>query len=137
MRRLFVLLALVPLVAACGSHENPVEKVARSWSKALNSGDNVGAAKLFATDARVVQGSYVRQLHTLSDAIRWNAALPCSGRITDVVVQGDTITATFLLGSRPGSPCDAPGETAAAEFTVRDGKIVLWRQLADNGGATV
>jgi hypothetical protein len=104
--------------------------VTRAWSQALNTGDNEGAAKLFAPNARIVQGGTSIRLRTLADAIRWNASLPCSGRILEVETSGDRATATFELGNRTTSACDAPGATASAIFEIRDGKIVLWHQIA-------
>jgi limonene-1,2-epoxide hydrolase len=138
MRKLAAVPAVLMALSACGGSAFPsADQVARDWSAALNSGDNEAAAKLFAKDARIEQGSYALRFHTLAQAIHWNAALPCSGRITSVHTDGDTTTATFVLGPREDSPCDAPGASAAAQFTVRDGKIVLWRQLPDVGPPTV
>jgi hypothetical protein len=133
--RTFVLalLAATALVAGCGGHAaaSP-ESVARAWSKAINTGDNEAAAHLFARGAVVIQGEQI-VLQTLADAVAWNAGLPCAGRITDLVVDGDRVTVTFVLGQRPGQLCGGPGQTAAAIFTVRRGKIVLWHQIAPPG----
>ena len=38
------------------------QSVVRAWSEAVNTGDNEGAARLFADGARVVQGNEVRRL---------------------------------------------------------------------------
>jgi len=70
-------------------------------------------------------------LRTHADARSWNEALPCSGRIVRIEVRADTATAEFVLGDRSTSPCDGPGRHATAEFRVRRGKIVLWKQLPD------
>jgi hypothetical protein len=113
--------------------------VTRAWSHALNTGDNEQAGELFARNAQIVQGGTAIRLRTLADAIRWNASLPCSGRILEVETDGDRTTATFELGDRATSACDAPGATASAIFEVRDGKIVLWHQIASappDGGST-
>ena len=68
-------------------------------------------------------------LQTHADAVDFNSALPCSGKIVDVTTSEDTATATFVLGDRKTSRCDAPGQKAVAAFKVVDGKIVLWHQL--------
>ena len=68
-------------------------------------------------------------MRTRADALAWNRSLPCSGRIVEIEISGEDATATFLLGDRPTSACDAPGGRVAAVFRVRDGKIVLFRQL--------
>lgn len=101
----------------------------REWSDALNAGDNEHAADLFAHGAQIVQGNSVYFLQTHQDAVQFNSALPCSGRIVDVTTEADTATATFVLGNRKKSRCDSPGQKAVAAFKVLHGKIVLWHQL--------
>jgi limonene-1,2-epoxide hydrolase len=128
MRRAFALAAVAFAVAGCGSGTPSAESVVRAWSQALNQGDNETAAKLFAQGAEVIQGDMVLTLRTQHDALAWNAALPCSGRILEIHTKGQTATATFLLGDRPHSRCDGPGHKATAIFRVVKGKIVLWHQ---------
>jgi SnoaL-like domain len=104
--------------------------IVRQWSAALNSNHNAAAAKLFAPGARIVQpGVDVKASPKL--ALAFNISLPCAGRIVRMTVKGDTVVATFVLGQRPKHKCSAkPGEKAAAVFVVRNGKIVLWEQVA-------
>jgi limonene-1,2-epoxide hydrolase len=105
--------------------------IVRAWSAALNANHNAAAAKLFAPNARIVQGPLDVRLTTPQLAIAFNASLPCAGTITRITVNGDRATATFVLGHRPRHTCNAArGEKAAALFVVRDGKIVLWEQVA-------
>jgi len=126
------LLLLAMALGACGSNAQAPSpsSVVRAWSNALNAGDNQRAADLFARDAQVVQGNLVTRLHTHSDAVAFNRALPCSGRIVELRSRGRDIEATFVLGNRPASQCDGPGERAAALFRIRGGKIVLWHQIS-------
>lgn len=105
--------------------------MARAWSNAINTGDNDAAAGLFADDAQIVQPGQVTRLHTHAEAVAWNAALPCSGTILEVVDADETATVTFRLGNRPSGTCDGPGATVRAIFRVRKGKIVLWHQLGN------
>jgi limonene-1,2-epoxide hydrolase len=127
--RLAVVALLVLLAAtACGSSTPSTESVVRAWSEALNTDDNRGAADLFAPNAEVVQGTTVMRLRTHADAVAWNSALPCSGRILAIRSNGHTATATFRLGDRPHTRCDGPGRKATAIFRVVKGKIVLWHQ---------
>jgi hypothetical protein len=128
------LLAAAALLAGCGGHTaaSP-ESVARAWSKAINTGDNEAAASLFAPGAVVIQDTRI-VLRNHADAVAWNAGLPCAGKITDVSVDGENATVTFVLGMRPGQVCGGPGEPAAAIFTVRNGKIVVWHQIPPPGG---
>ena len=127
MRRPLTLALL--LLAGCGGGDPSPESVVRAWSQAVNSEDNESAARLFATGARVIQGSSSRRLDTFDEARAWNESLPCAGRIVRLRGSGETVRATFVLGHRPRSRCDGPGERAHALVRVREGKIVLWHQL--------
>jgi limonene-1,2-epoxide hydrolase len=126
---LVVLLALA--LGGCGGNSPSPESVVRAWSHALNSDDNETAAKLFARGAEIVQPGAVLTLETHQQAVAWNAALPCSGKIVHISAAGNTVTATFVLGDRPTSKCDGPGERTTTVMRVKDGKIVLWHQTGD------
>ena len=117
-------------LAGCGSTPPSAQSVVRAWSQELNSGDNTGAAKLFAPGAEVVQAGTTIRLDTQAEAVAWNAALPCSGRLVSIKTMGDTTRATFILGDRQTKKCDGPGQRATAIFRVRKGKIVLWHQTS-------
>ena len=123
------MLVILAVAAGCGGGSTSPESVVREWSDALNAGDNERAADLFAHGAQVVQGNSVLFLQTHADAVDFNSALPCSGKIVDVTTDDDTATATFVLGDRRKTQCDAPGQKAVAAFRVVHGKIVLWHQL--------
>jgi len=129
--RVLSLLLLTVALSGCGSKARAPSpsSVVRAWSNALNAGDNQRAADLFAPDAQIVQGNLVRRLHTHSEAVAFNRTLPCSGRIVELRSRGRDIEATFVLGNRPASLCDGPGQRAAALFRIRQGKIVLWHQI--------
>jgi len=125
-----LLVAVLAVAVGCGGGDGTSpETVVREWSDALNSGDNERAADLFAHGAQIVQGNDVFFLQTHADAVEFNSALPCSGKIEDVKTEEDMVTATFVLGDRKRRSCDAPGQTAVAAFKVLQGKIVLWHQL--------
>ena len=128
MRLAAVALFVLVAATACGSSAPSTESVVRAWSEALNTDDNRGAADLFAPNAEVVQGATVMRLRTHADAVAWNSALPCAGRILAIRSKGHIATATIRLGDRPHSRCDGPGEKATAIFRVVKGKIVLWHQ---------
>lgn len=107
-----------------------LENVVRTWSEALNAGDNETAADLFAEGAVVIQGGSALQLATREAAIIFNRSLPCSGAIVDFSFVDNAIVATFELGDRPQGGCDAePGTLAAAVFVIEDGLIQLWQQI--------
>jgi limonene-1,2-epoxide hydrolase len=137
VRRLVLLGAVIATAAAGTAHAAATPaQVVRAWSKALNANDNNHAAALFALDARVVQPGIDVRLTSRSLAVAFNDALPCAGRIVRLTVHGQRATATFVLGHRPKHTCDGPGQKAAALFVVRDGKIVLWKQVAVPAGPT-
>jgi limonene-1,2-epoxide hydrolase len=136
---LLAMATVIALLAGCGSGSPSAESVVRAWSEALNQDDNNTAGNLFARGAEIVQNGHVLTLRTHDQAVAWNAALPCSGRILSIRSHGQTATATFLLGDRRHSRCDGPGERATAIFRVVQGKIVLWHQTGPSGpsGPTV
>jgi len=113
---------------AAGLTASPAQ-VVRAWSRALNANDNAAAAALFAPNARVVQPGVDVVLTSRMLATEFNAALPCAGRVVAITVHGNRATATFVLGHRPKHRCDGPGLKAAALFVIRNGKIVLWKQV--------
>ena len=128
MTRIAIMLAAL-LLAGCGGHKaQSAEQIARSWTAALDRSDNEAAARLFADGARIVQNGELT-FSTHADAVRWNASLPCGGKIVSVSRRNATdVLVVFSLEGRPQHACDSPGQTAAALFRVRDGKIVLWHQ---------
>jgi hypothetical protein len=138
---LAVALVLAPVSAARRSPEQRhMAAVVRAWSARLDAGDDAGVARLFALPATVTQGPYSYRLTTRRQLAIFHAALPCSGRIVAIRFAGSTATATFRLGDRPGSKCDAPGGLAAARFGFRDGKLVSWTQVpvpSGTGGGPV
>ncbi len=131
--RALALLPAVALLAGCGGGSPSAESVVRAWSAALNQDDNNTAGSLFAKNAEIVQNGQVLTLRTRHQAVAWNSALPCSGRIVSIHTRGETATATFVLGDRRHSRCDGPGQEATALFKVVHGKIVLWHQTNDKG----
>jgi limonene-1,2-epoxide hydrolase len=137
--------ALVVLVlTACGTTKTAsAPDVVRAWSAALDRNDNEQAARLFADGARVIQNGETI-LATHADAVQWNAALPCGGRIIRLEVESASqVLAIFDLRERPEHRCDGTGGQAAAIFQVEDGRIVLWHQTAvpapsePNGGQVI
>jgi limonene-1,2-epoxide hydrolase len=133
--RLALPLLAAALLAGCGSSSPSAESVVRAWSHALNAGDNEGAAALFARNAEVVQPGTVLRLKTRAQAIAWNAQLPCSGRLVSISGDRNVARAVFVLGDRPTSKCDGPGQRATTIVRVRKGKIVLWHQTDESAPA--
>ena len=132
----FVLFALfsATLLAGCGGGKDPAD-VVRAWSRAVNTGDNDAAARLFAPGARAEYGDLRFDVGTYLAAVGFNEQLPCSGTIVAIEAREDVVTATFLLGRRERVPpwldCQGAGDRSTAQFVVEDGKIAVWRQLVD------
>lgn len=139
LRAALLVLVIAFVASAFGASANRDVQVVRAWSAALNAGDDVRAASYFALNARVIQGPLVAVLRTRRSAVVFNASLPCSGRIVAATVSHHLVTATFVLGQRPGHRCDGPGQTAFAALRIANGKITLWHQLprpASAGGSS-
>ncbi len=127
------LLVAIVLVARAAEAARPLSatEVVRAWSRALNASDDQSAGSLFALRAIAIQGSFAVRLNTARSAVVWNSGLPCSGRIVRLrLLARNVVKATFVLGHRKGHRCDAPGQLAAARFTVVKGKITRWEQVA-------
>jgi limonene-1,2-epoxide hydrolase len=130
MRLLAILLGVLALTACGASKTASAPDVVRAWSAALDRNDNEHAARLFANGAQVLQNGEAT-LATHADAVRWNAGLPCGGRISHLELHGTgQVLAVFELEDRPQHRCDAVGGQAAALFQVEHGQIVLWHQTA-------
>jgi hypothetical protein len=142
MRLAAILLGLLALTACGGSKTASAPEVVRAWSGALDRNDNEQAARLFAHGAQIIQNGTLT-LTTHADAVRWNAGLPCGGRISHLELHGENqVLAVFELRPRPQHRCDATGGQAATIFRVQNGEIVLWHQTAvpdqyANGGQTI
>ena len=128
MKVLAILLGMLALTA-CGRSKNPsAPDVVRAWSAALDRNDNEQAAHLFASGAQIIQNGELT-LATHAEALRWNASLPCGGRISHLEEHGRSeVLAVFELENRPQHRCDSNGAQAAAIFRVENGRIVLWHQ---------
>jgi len=128
MKAAAILVAALALAGCGGAGSASAPDVVRAWSAALDANDNEHAARLFADDAQIVQnGEQILQTH--ADAVRWNAGLPCGGRISHLELHGDDeVLAVFELRNRPQHRCDGLGSQAAAIFRVEHGRIVLWHQ---------
>jgi hypothetical protein len=137
VRRTALLVGMLAALAGCGGSEASPEDVVREWSTALNADQNESAADLFAPGATIVQGGVEINLSTHQDAVAWNQSLPCNARIVGVDVDGDVVTASFLLRDSQTTPCDAPGARVTAIFTVEGGKIMRWEQPLEPPGPTV
>lgn len=128
--RAALVLPLLALVAGCGGSDSP-EQVVRGWSDAINHDRNDDAAELIAPNAKIVQQGRAFLLLARADARRFNASLPCQGKIVALSTEGNRVRATFLLDNRGTFACGGVGTTDTAVFTIRHGRISVWELLPD------
>lgn len=121
-------LAALALSAACGGSDGlrSPESAVRAWSESLRADDNEAAGALFARDAIIVSGLLPVVLRSRRAAVLWNSRLECAGEIVELETDGETVTATFVLGHRVSGPCGGAGASATVIFHVRDGLIQTW-----------
>jgi hypothetical protein len=108
--------------------------VIEGWARALRRGDARAAARYFALPAVIAQGASARVTER-RELVAFNAGLPCGVRLLRVRPTGRFVVATFRLTERPGTVCDAPGQTLRVAFIIRRGRFHEWRRIAKTPGA--
>jgi len=127
------LIVLAVAAAGCGGerHKTP-EQVVRTWSAALNRGDNEAAAALFGSKVKSVAGDYQRVLRTRAQTLAFNRELGWCGPIVRIARHGNEVVAQFSLATRAPGRCERGGrERGSVDFFVRDGKIVFFSQIGE------
>jgi len=115
-----------------GATEGPQAdvEVIREWSEALTEGDIDAAAGYFAIPS-VAENGILIEIESADDARLFNESLPCGAELESTKAEGEFITATFRLTTRPGvGVCPGDGATAETSFVIEDGAIVEWRRVA-------
>jgi hypothetical protein len=110
-------------------------RVIRGWLLSLEREDYGQAAYYFAPNALIDQGHPYR-LKTQSDAVAFNAALPCRADLIRMAGGGHAhhVLATFRLRRGPGGKCSG---LTRVRYTIRNGKFTEWRQLPEPAGPEV
>jgi limonene-1,2-epoxide hydrolase len=130
-----LVVAVLASGAAAATKPAAMRNVVREWSRLLNAGDYAAMARLFRLPTIVEQGGVGYRLKTAKHIALWHDGLPCGGTVTQITIRGRVATVVFALSERKGHRCDAPGELAAADFEIVDGRIVHWTQVAVPAGA--
>ena len=128
--------AILVLVLDDGSGARSDAQVIREWSDTLRRGDVAGAARLFAIPSEVANGTPPVRLATEAQARSFNESLPCGARLLGTRREKGYTVARFRLTERPGGDCGAGvGDTASTAFRVRDGRIVEWLRVPEDGSS--
>ena len=107
--------------------------VIRAWANAMRESRAEAAAELFRLPAIVFQGSIGDvEIGDRATLVAFHEALPCGARLVSVQPQGRFVVGTFRLADRPGSKCDAPGETARVGFVAKRRRFTEWWQAPDD-----
>src|SRR4051794_16426981 len=145
MRRLCIAVFVLALAGCSSDSPDPPAKpdplhtyngrVIRGWLLSLEREDYGQAAYYFAANALIDQGHPYR-LKTQSDAVAFNAALPCRADLIRMAGGGRShhVLATFRLRRGPGGRCSG---LTRVRYTIRNGKFTEWRQLPEPEGPEV
>lgn len=112
---------------------DPAEvRVLDRWLRAIRQGRTDSAARLFAPDAKVQNGTPVLTLRTPAEREAWVASLPCGARIADVEAARGYLVVVYELTDRAGADCGSGvGGSARGAVKVEGGKIAEWYRLEE------
>jgi hypothetical protein len=133
-------LALPPGVprSADGPADVAATRTIRRWTDLLRAGEVDRAAALWASPAKVQNGTPVITLRTPDDGLLFNDSLSCGAVLAATGGAGGYTIATFRLTERPGGQCGSGvGQRARTAIRVRDGRIVAWYRLPETQPAPV
>jgi hypothetical protein len=119
-----------------------MKAVVRAWTTNLDTGNNVGEARLFSLPVLIETGpdlaaATVGQCWCLSPAeiVHFHAQMPCSVKIVSITVRGRHATAVLRLGDRLTSKCSSvPGPDTTGWLTGLRFKIVRGKITAMGAG---
>lgn len=110
-------------------------QVVEGWLQALTDGDIVEAAKAFAPDAVVSNGTPRVRLQTFALRKAFNASFPCGAKLGSFAREKGFLLVTYVLIDRQGSQCDSPGGEARGIIRVRRGRISEWYRVPGDAPA--
>jgi hypothetical protein len=122
----------VPRRAQGKADANAVKVIAR-WLKLLRRGDELGAARFWATGAKFQNATPVLTIDTPIEKIAIQESLPCGARIKEAGGPAPFVVLVFVLTQRRGGDCGSGvGQTARGAIRVAHGQIVEWYRLPDD-----
>ena len=126
--------AHVPRRASGPADPASVRVIAR-WLKVLRRGDELGAARYWATGAKFQNATPVLTIDTPIEKVAIQKSLTCGARIKQAGGPKPFVVLVFVLTERPGGDCgDGVGHTARGAIRVAHGQIVEWYRLPDDPG---
>jgi hypothetical protein len=118
---------------AQGKADAQAVKVIAGWLKLLRRGDELGAARFWATGAKFQNATPVLTIDTPIEKIAIQQSLPCGARIKEAGGPAPFVVLVFVLTQRRGGDCGSGvGETARGAIRVAHGQIVEWYRLPDD-----
>jgi len=122
----------VPRRAQGKADANAVKVIAR-WLKVLRRGDELAAARFWATGAKFQNATPVLTIDTPIEKIAIQESLPCGARIKEAGGPAPFVVLVFVLTERRGGDCGSGvGQTARGAIRVAHGQIVEWYRLPDD-----
>jgi hypothetical protein len=113
---------------------NPASvRVIARWLRALRRGDELGAARFWATGSKFQNATPVLTIDLPIEKVAIQKSLPCGARIKTAAGPEPFVVIVFTLTRRPGGDCGtAVGHTARGAIRVARGLIVEWYRLPDD-----
>jgi len=122
----------VPRRAAGQADRSSVNVIAK-WLKVLQSGDEAGAARYWATGAKFQNSTPVLTIDTPIEKLAIQKSLPCGAKIKQANGPKPFVVLVFTLTQRRGGDCGTGvGQTARGAIRVAHGQIVEWYRLPDD-----
>ena len=108
-------------------------RVIAHWLRKLRRGDELGAARYWATGAKFQNATPVLTIDTPIEKLAIQKSLPCGARIKRAGGPAPFVVLVFVLTERPGGDCGSGvGQTARGAIRVEHGQIVEWYRLPDD-----
>jgi hypothetical protein len=118
---------------AHGKADAAAVKVIARWLTHLRRGDEVGAARYWATGAKFQNATPVLTIDSPIEKLAIQKSLPCGARIRRAGGPAPFVVLVFVLTQRRGGDCGTGvGHTARGAIRVERGRIAEWYRLPDD-----
>jgi hypothetical protein len=118
---------------AHGPADRAAVRVIARWLRVLRRGDEVRAARFWATGAKFQNATPVLTIDTPIEKLAIQKSLPCGARIKRAGGPAPFVVVVFVLTERRGGDCGSgAGQTARGAIRVANGRIAEWYRLPDD-----